>query len=301
MSRPSPKRPAWPASKSPIGWGCSRRPARRRTSSRDSNPRSPARSPHRRCATSSRTSVSIRSATPRLSSASSSPKRPTASPGCTSSVGSRPSDERPAVHGGSPMSPSAPFDFVPIDSRRSTRKPRRTGLSMVIDDGLPLAYVESVLALASSYVDLMKIKTGTARLYPRAQLTAKLELYGSQGVRPFIGGQFHEYVFATQGEPALPRFYEEALELGFRTIEISDNTVPLTAEQRRRQIATAVASGLEVFGEVGSKDTLSNPKLLIDQANVCFEAGASLVLVEAAELVEQGVVRRDTLDIVRRG
>ena len=199
------------------------------------------------------------------------------------------------------MSPSAPFDFVPIDARRSTRKPRRTGLSMVIDDGLPLEYVESVLALASSYVDLMKIKTGTARLYSRAQLTAKLGLYGRHGVRPFIGGQFHEYVFATQGEQGLPRFYEEALALGFRTIEISDNTVPLTAEQRRRQIATAVASGLDVFGEVGSKETLSNPKLLIDQANICFEAGASLVLVEAAELVEQGVVRKDTLDIVRRG
>ena len=199
------------------------------------------------------------------------------------------------------MSTSAPFDFVAIDPRRSTRKPRRTGLSMVIDDGLPLAYVESVLALASSYVDLMKIKTGTARLYPRAQLTAKLELYGRHDVRPFIGGQFHEYVFAKQGEAALSRFYEEALALGFRTIEISDNTVPLTAEQRRRQIATAVASGLEVFGEVGSKETMSNPRLLIDQANICFEAGASLVLVEAAELVEDGVVRKETLDIVRRG
>jgi phosphosulfolactate synthase len=199
------------------------------------------------------------------------------------------------------MSHDPPFGFVPLDARRSTRKPRRTGLSMVIDDGLPLAYVESVLSLASSYIDLMKIKTGTARLYPRAQLTEKLALYGRHDVRPFIGGQFHEYVFATQGEPALPRFYAEALALGFRTIEISDNTVPLTAEQRRRQVATAVASGLEVFGEVGSKETLSNPRLLIDQANICFEAGASLVLVEAAELVEQGVVRKDALEIVKRG
>ena len=106
------------------------------------------------------------------------------------------------------MNDTAPFAFVPIDPRRSTGKPRRTGLSMVIDDGLPLAYVESALALAGAFIDLMKIKTGTARLYPRAQLRSKLELYAQQGVRPFIGGQFHEYVFATQGEAALPRFYD---------------------------------------------------------------------------------------------
>lgn len=198
------------------------------------------------------------------------------------------------------MTDSAPFDFVPIDPRRSRAKPRRAGLSMVIDDGLPLAYVESVLALAGAYIDLMKIKTGTARLYPRAQLTRKLELYERNGVRPFIGGQFHEYVFAMHGENALPRFYEEARALGFRTIEISDNTVPLTDDQRRNQIKAAIASGLEVFGEVGSKETLSRPELLLEQAEICFEAGATLVLVEAAELVEQGRVRRQTLDIVKR-
>ncbi|MEO8977390.1 MAG: phosphosulfolactate synthase, partial [Casimicrobiaceae bacterium] len=58
-----------------------------------------------------------------------------------------------------------PFSFVPVDSRRSTSKPRRTGLSMVIDDGLPLPYVRGVLDIAAPYIDLMKIKTGTARLY----------------------------------------------------------------------------------------------------------------------------------------
>lgn len=198
------------------------------------------------------------------------------------------------------MSDTAPFAFVALDSRRSCAKPRRTGLSMVIDDGLPLAYVESVLELAGSYIDLMKIKTGTARLYPREQLRLKLELYERNGVKPFIGGQFHEYVFATQGEAALPQFYAEARGLGFRTIEISDNTVPLTDDQRRGQIRAAIASGLEVFGEVGSKETLSRPELLIDQAEICFDAGASLVLVEAAELVEQGRVRRNALDIVKR-
>jgi phosphosulfolactate synthase len=203
--------------------------------------------------------------------------------------------------GEEPVSGATPFGFVPIDARRSASKPRRTGLSMVIDDGLPLAYVESVLELAAPYVDLVKIKTGTARLYPRELLMRKLALYRAAQVRPFIGGQFHEYVFATLGEAGLPRFYDEARSLGFETIEISDNTVPLTEAQRRSQIAAAVRSGLTVFGEVGSKETLSNPALLVQQAEVCFEAGAALVLVEAAELVDNGRVRHDTLDVIKRG
>jgi phosphosulfolactate synthase len=199
-----------------------------------------------------------------------------------------------------PNGESAPFGFVPIEPRRSTRKPRTHGLSMVIDDGLPLAYVESVLELAAPYVDLVKIKTGTARLYPRDLLRRKLDVYRRAQVKPFIGGQFHEYLFATLGEGALQRFYADALALGFTTIEISDNTVPLTDAQRREQIGNAVGAGLEVFGEVGSKETMSNPSLLVDQARICFEAGASLVLVEAAELVDNGRVREASLDVIRR-
>ena len=195
---------------------------------------------------------------------------------------------------------STPFGFVPIDGRRTQAKPRRTGMSMIIDDGLPYAYVESVLEIAAPYIDLMKIKTGTAWLYPRDVLMRKLALYQSKAIKPFIGGQFHEYVFAMMGEGALPKFYEEALALGFTTIEISDNTVPLTDRQRFDQIAGAVKAGLEVFGEVGSKETMSNPGLLIDQARVCLDAGSSLVLVEAAELVDDGVVREATLDIIKK-
>jgi phosphosulfolactate synthase len=196
---------------------------------------------------------------------------------------------------------TAPFGFVPIDARRSTAKPRTRGLSMVIDDGLPTAYVRDVIRTAGAYVDLMKIKTGTARLYSREVLTEKLSLYKEARIRPFLGGQFHEYVFATMGEAALPRFRDEALALGFDTIEISDNTVPLTDAQRRAQIEGAVRAGLQVFGEVGSKETLSNPSLLVKQAQICFDAGAVLVLVEAAELVRDGRLHEETLRAIKDG
>jgi phosphosulfolactate synthase len=102
---------------------------------------------------------------------------------------------------------------------------------------------------------------------------SKLKLYKRNRIQPFLGGQFHEYVFATQGEKALPKYYAESLALGFEAIEISDNVVPLSDAQRRQQIGNAVRAGLVVYGEVGSKETLSNPALLIGQAEALLRRG----------------------------
>ena len=96
-----------------------------------------------------------------------------------------------------------PFHFVPLPRSRSSAKPRASGRTMMVDDGLPLAYAGDLVALAGNYIDLAKIKTGTARFYPREQLVRKLRLYKKNRIQPFLGGQFHEYVFATQGEKAL--------------------------------------------------------------------------------------------------
>src|SRR5690349_2052584 len=129
--------------------------------------------------------------------------------------------------------PKPPFHFVPL--------PRARGRTMIIDDGLPLAWTRDLVTLAGDYIDLAKIKTGTARLYPRAQLVQKLRFYKKNRIQPFLGGQFHEYVYATQGAKALPGYYDESLALGFEAIEISDNVVPLNDAERRRQIKAAVA------------------------------------------------------------
>jgi phosphosulfolactate synthase len=180
------------------------------------------------------------------------------------------------------------------------QKPRANGRTMIVDDGLPPGVAKDLVGLAGAYIDLAKIKTGTARLYPRKQLVAKLRLYKKNRIQPFLGGQFHEYVFATQGEKALPAYYKESLALGFEAIEISDNVVPLTPAQRRSQIGNAVKAGLVVYGEVGSKETLSNPSLLVKQAEDCFAAGAALVLVEAAELLDKGKLVRKTVDLLAR-
>ena len=99
-----------------------------------------------------------------------------------------------------------PFDFLPLDTRRTQAKPRVRGLTMMIDQGLPPRYAADLVELAGAYIDFAKIKTGTSRLYPEPVQRAKLENYKSNQIKPFIGGQFHEYVVATTQCAELSRF-----------------------------------------------------------------------------------------------
>lgn len=195
----------------------------------------------------------------------------------------------------------APFGFVALPRARSQGKPRRTGLTMVADFGLPYRYTEDLVAMAGPYIDLVKVAVGTSRLYDLSYLRRKLALLKRHRIRPFIGGQFQEYVFATYGERMLRRFLLEAKRVGFDVVEISDNCVELTPRQRRAQIRLAVDCGLDVFGEVGSKDTKNDARLLVSQARDCFEAGAELVLVEAAELIASGRPKMKLIDGLRKG
>jgi phosphosulfolactate synthase len=186
-----------------------------------------------------------------------------------------------------------PFAFVEV--------PQHGGLTMMVDFGLPLRYAEDVVDLAGDYIDFAKIAVGTSRLYESSYLKKKLSLYKRRGIRPFIGGQFQEYVYATYGARALPRFLREAKRVGFDVVEISDNCVPLSDRERARQIRLAIGCGLAVFGEVGSKDMKNDAGLLLRQAEVCFRAGAELVLVEAAELVEKGRPKTKLVQGLRQG
>lgn len=196
------------------------------------------------------------------------------------------------------MKQSEPFAFIELPKERSLKKPRRTGLTMMADFGLTIEHAESVLGLSADFIDFAKIAVGTARLYPRTYLARKLELYRRNQIRPFIGGQFAEYVYAVEGRHVLPRFFKEAVELGFDTIEISDNCVPLSDNERADIIQEAITSGLKVFGEVGSKDRKSTAKQLVAQAELCFRAGSELVLVEAAEFVDKGKLNTKLIDDV---
>ena len=184
-----------------------------------------------------------------------------------------------------------PFEMVPLPEARSTQKPRKTGITMMVDFGTPVGKLEDLLGLIGPHVDLIKIAVGSARLYRDSYLGQKLRLCEGYGVKPFIGGQFLEYVVATQGFEAAPAFYKEAKRMGFQAVEVSDNCVPLSANQRKSLISQGVDAGLEIHGEIGSKDIRQTAETLLGQAHDSLDAGADVVLVEAAEMIIDGEVQ----------
>jgi phosphosulfolactate synthase len=73
---------------------------------------------------------------------------------------------------------------------------------------------------------------------------------------------------------------------GYRWIEVSDNVAPVSVAWKQRVIRRArEAHGLRVFGEVGKKEGLARATPLADDSRACLDAGAEIILVEAAELV----------------
>ena len=195
-----------------------------------------------------------------------------------------------------------PFEFIELPGQRSTTKPRAKGLTMMIDWGLGLRRLEDTLEISGDYVDLGKIAVGTPRLYDEQLLARKFDLYETHAIRPFLGGMFIEHYYESHGMDAMDRFYAEAVRVGFKVIEVSDNLRPFTSNERRHLIQLAIDHGLTVFGEVGAKWESNDAATLIGQAEECFGAGCELVLVEGAELVDSdGDPMRELLDALRQG
>ncbi|MFO8090374.1 MAG: phosphosulfolactate synthase [Desulfatiglandaceae bacterium] len=194
--------------------------------------------------------------------------------------------------------PRKPFSFIEISGKRSVQKPRTNGLTLISDWGLGLSETRELLETTGEYLDIAKIATGTARLYKEDLLMEKLSLYSSFDVRPYLGGQFMEYVYAHKGPAVLERFLEEAYRLGFRASEVSENYVRLDPDERVRQIRMMREVGIDAFAEVGSKKENSDPRELVEQALRDMDAGAEMVLVEGAEIVLSGSVNHRMVDVL---
>lgn len=113
-------------------------------------------------------------------------------------------------------------------------KPRRTGITHVLDRGLPLAQATDLLEQNESYVDVWKFGWGIAYLDP--QLAAKLDLLARHRVLASPGGTLLEIAWA-QGRTS--EFLDWAADAGFPCVEVSAGTVPMEDAAKRDLIAAA--------------------------------------------------------------
>ena len=173
--------------------------------------------------------------------------------------------------------------FGGLDGAPRPAKPRRQGMTMVADWGLGPHAQEDLLVTAAGHCDFAKVTVGISRLLDNEVLRAKIRTYQEWQVEPFPGGQYLEYAEVV-GQTG--RYLPAVAAAGYRWVEVSDNLVTAGVEWKGRLIGQAVEEfGLAVLGEVGKKEGLEKTAPMVDDAQACLDAGARIVLLEAAELV----------------
>ena len=136
--------------------------------------------------------------------------------------------------------------FLRLPARAA--KPRRRGITHVLDKGLPVADAEASLAVCAPYVDVWKFGWGTAYLDPG--VSAKLAILDRAGVLACTGGTLLEVAWQ-QG--VVPAYLDWAADIGFPCVEVSCGVASMTAAERGELVAT-VAARFTVLSEVGRKD-----------------------------------------------
>lgn len=197
------------------------------------------------------------------------------------------------------------FDFL-----TPQRNPEEdTGITMMLDKGMGPVSLIDLLEISGKYVDLAKFGWGTSAIHGREMIQEKAEIYRSYGINPYPGGTLFEVAYS-QGK--IEEYLNEADELGFRAIEISDGTIEISPEERERIISLVKDHGFLAITEVGKKDPAKDHILTANDrmqlVNRDLESGADYVLMEAREggkgiglFDDRGDVKEDELQVIING
>lgn len=179
------------------------------------------------------------------------------------------------------------FDLPFIPERPA--KPRKSGLTMVMDKGLSLQETENFCDGSAEYTDLLKLGFGTGLLTPH--LKEKIKIYKSAGLKPYFGGTLFEAFIARDLLDEYRKFISDS---GVETVEISDGVLPIDHDKKCEYIRT-LTKDFEILSEVGTKlkgKEISNEKW-VSWMQSELQAGAWKVIAEARESGNIGIYNED--------
>lgn len=174
---------------------------------------------------------------------------------------------------------------------RRTAKPRTTGVTMVVDGGLPLGTLGDLVSSAGEYLDFVKFGWGTAVV--SGQIEAKAALLREAGIGYYLGGTlFEKHVL--QGR--FDEYRDLCRRLACRHLEVSNGTIDMSNAEKAGYVRK-LADEFTVISEVGFKDSTRSerlmPKRWTEYVNEDIDAGAALVTLEARESGRSGICRPD--------
>jgi phosphosulfolactate synthase len=171
---------------------------------------------------------------------------------------------------------SAP-DFLVLGDRAV--KPRLRGLTHVLDKGLSVRALESLVETVGAHIDILKLGWGTA--YVSQGVKDKVAICEAAGIRLCPGGTLFE-IAVLQGK--LWEYIRWLDQLEIRHVEISNGATAMSAAEKA-ELITRLSSSLFVISEVGSKqpDRAVVPSDWVAAIRGDLEAGASFVIAEGRE------------------
>jgi phosphosulfolactate synthase len=139
-----------------------------------------------------------------------------------------------------------------------SRKPRLRGLTSMIDFG-PDTFgwtggehgIRALLECAADYIDLAKIYAMNALLLPEDAVRRAAHAYRDAGIATFAGGILFEYAWQKGQVEDMMRHLDR---IGLNGIELSENYITLSDEERTREIERLQKHGLKVVYEFGRKN-----------------------------------------------
>jgi phosphosulfolactate synthase len=175
---------------------------------------------------------------------------------------------------------SAIFEFPDL----AHMKPRSVGRNMCLDDGLGILATREIFDVAGWHIDSIRLGRASAAVFPRGWLKAKAELCAEYEIDMQTGGPLYE---AAAARGIVPDFLAEAADVGFTSVEFSENIISVPPEVTLEHLAIAAEHGLSVYFEYGRKYTNGVPFDPAEAADVMLrllEGGVTAITVERAEV-----------------
>jgi phosphosulfolactate synthase len=183
------------------------------------------------------------------------------------------------------MNPLAPR----LPSRAT--KPRSTGLTMVIDGGIPLGMFTDIVSSTPEYIDFVKFGWGTAVV--TGGIRQKIDVLRAHDIGFYFGGTLFEKYVMQERFDDYKRF---CVEHGCGHVEVSNGTITMSNAEKASYIRK-LAGDFTVVSEVGFKDPDRSeqlpPSKWVEYINEDLAAGATMVTLEARESGKSGICRPD--------
>jgi phosphosulfolactate synthase len=141
-------------------------------------------------------------------------------------------------------------EMIPDMLAGRVEKPRISGLTMVIDTGIPITMMRDLFELAASHIDFWKFGFASASVCPPERVADKVMLCQEYGILAYPGGTSLE-IAISQG--IWKEYLQSLWEHGIKVLEVSDGTIDVPVRLRREIIRTARKMGFTVLSEIGKK------------------------------------------------